>query len=160
VFWALGARFGLPPVRARQISLCVRGYSCARLLTLPAHDCSLSLSLSLRAAAPSPCARLLLPGRGCSSRLLAAVRLLPGRTPPWARGCYLFPSTGRVVGPPPLLPPPLLSLKCQDSRMMFLTSSSNASPGFRLSGFCQVSRTQDCAASRFLSSVKTASSSE
>jgi hypothetical protein len=147
VFWALGARFGLPPVRARQISLCVCGCSCARVLSLPAHDCSLSLcvrgcSLSLRAAA-APWARLQLAAAGCCSPA------------PWARGCYLFPSTGRVVGPPPLL-----SLRCQDSRMMFLTSSSPASPGFRLSGFCQVSRTQDCAASRFLSSVKTASSSE
>jgi hypothetical protein len=140
-FWAS------PCARVANFSVCVRLLlrtaplsPCARLLSL-----SLSVrgcSLSLRAAA-APCARLQLAAAGCCSPA------------PWARGCYLFPSTGRVVGPPPLL-----FLRCQDSRMMFLTSSSPASPGFRLSGFCQVSRTQDCAASRFLSSVKTASSSE
>jgi hypothetical protein len=97
-----------------------RLFLCARLFS-PLSSCACGSS-SLRA----PCTRLLLPARALlaarqsCSPLAAAPRLLAAAAR-WARGWPAAPLPWRpsLVGPL-LLPPPLLSLRCQHQKMMFI----------------------------------------
>jgi hypothetical protein len=98
----LCARLAAVPVRAAILS---PFFLCARLF-LPARGCS-----SLRAS----CTRLLLAARQSCSPLTAAPRLLAAAAR-WARGWPAAPLPWR----PSLVGPPLLPLRCQHPKMMFI----------------------------------------